>query len=296
CPFCTNDHAPSDMGYQSHRLRPLAPLVGSRSAVLSAAGKDPSYRAALNAWGKASKAGLLRSKPSVRGGGGGLKPEKHRLGRALQLIGTSPNWTRNIRLARKGIVACDDISGDLRSFLRRSKAESSRPRYRAIAELTYALVRITRFNLLSYIAFCQTVGPVMMRDREVTREPPEVDMYGPDLTIIGMTYMSMSMCHGLLPFESLYLGWDQKLMAELRLLDAELAPLRSRYAHTPYGIALRRTGLARYTPTVRGTAVPIPPKDRDNSSSEGATTPDRPGRAPGPGASPGSSGPTTGGG
>ena len=296
CPFCANDHAPTDMGYQSQRLRPLAPLVGSRSSVLSAAGKDPSYRAVVSAWAKASKAGLVRSKPSVRAGGGALKPEKYRTGRWLELIGSSPNWTRNIRVARKGLTACDAISKELGAFLKKSKREDSRPRYRAIAELTYAQLRVTRFNLLSYIAFCERVGPVMMREREVERQPPEIDRYGDDVTFVGITYMSLSMCHGLRSFESLYLGWDEKLMAELRALDAELAPLRSRHAHTPFGIALRRMGIARYTPTVRGKATPIPPKDRDNSSTEGTTTPDRPGRAPGGGSSPGTSGPTTGGG
>ena len=60
----------------------------------------------------------------------------------------------------------------------------------------------------------------------------------------------------------------------------------SRYDHTPFGIAIRRSGLATFVPTVQGKVTP-PPEKRGGSTeaSDEPVTTDRPGRGGGSGES-----------
>jgi hypothetical protein len=79
--------------------------------------------------------------------------------------------------------------------------------------------------------------------------------------------------------------------ARLDALDRLLSGFFARYDHTPFGAAVRRSGLTTFSPTVQGKVLPPPPRERSSTEEQDApVTTDRPGRS---GGGSGESGPAT---
>ena len=102
----------------------------------------------------------------------------------------------------------------------------------------------------------------------------------------------MSLCHGIAPFHRLRLPGGETLKRELVDLETDYREFLRRNAHTPFGIAFARSGIARFHPT--GIGKRIPPAPRDISGTESDSTSTRPDRTGG--SSGGDTGPTSGGG
>ncbi|MHC4551039.1 MAG: vWA domain-containing protein [Planctomycetota bacterium] len=287
CHFCRGDHIPPGATYQPHRLQALAPLVVPRRQAYAAALRDPCFRAVRRAWRRASKEGLVRSRPSLRPSG---EPERRPLGSWATLTG-SLAFARNAARAEKLARTCREVVTSLEADL--ARASGGRPRYRAIAELTRVMLHVTRVNLLALAAWCRETGPAMAGKERRDLKPPELPWYAADLQFVGIAYSNLSLCHGIRPFRDVRLPGGEAFRRELDALAGVVEPFLARYAHTPYAAAVRRAGLARFSLSVRGTTVP---RKRDPSSSETdrTTTDERPDRA-GPGETGGGS-PTTGGG
>ena len=97
------------------------------------------------------------------------------------------------------------------------------------------------------------------------------------------------------PFLALDLPGGDAFRRELEALDSVVEPFLERYEHTPFAVALRRSGIARFHPTFLGSGAP-PPRLRPRSSTLEDPLTER-GRATRPDAAGGSrpsSGPTTG--
>ncbi len=291
CPFCRGDHLPHGEGYQSHRLRALAPSIASRRDAALAAVRDPYYRAVLAAWDQAARKGLLRSRPSIKAGGAIVKRP---VGTAAD-FGRSTSFSGQAGRADKLVRVADGILHDLESHVAGIDDGDGTLRGRAIADTTLAMLRITRMNLLLYAAFCREVAPRWVKDAGDELELPEIAFYTGKERFTGVGFTNLSLCHGVQPFRELYLPGGETTRRELDALDASLETFLRRYAHTPFAAVVRRSGLARFTLTTRGKYVP-PPKRRVPGSTEDETTTetDRPTRAGTPAS--GTGGPTSGGG
>jgi hypothetical protein len=291
CLFCSRDHSPRGRSYQTHRLRDLAPHGGSRSEVYRAAGRDPYFRAVLRAWGRASKAGIVRSRPSVKAAGSSLKPEKRQQGSGASLAGSlkfSSQASRADRLAR----TCSEIADDLDADIRAVESSNGSPRYRAIADLTRVMLLVTRVNLLYFAAFCRETAPALSAPRAAELPPPELPLYSPDLHLLGIGYTTLSFCHGAGPYREVRMPGGEAMDRELAELVRTVDGFLSRHQGTPFAEALHKSGLARFTFTVRGKYVPPSRRNIPTQEGEGAATDrDRPER----GGSEGGGGTTTGG-
>jgi hypothetical protein len=105
----------------------------------------------------------------------------------------------------------------------------------------------------------------------------------------------MSLCHGVAPYAEMYLPGGAEMREEMKALEGVVDPFLRRYAHTPFASFVRKSGIARFTLTVRGKYIPPPKRKIPGSDSDDTTTtPDRPARG-GPSGG-GGGGPTTGGG
>ncbi len=295
CPFCfNNDHIVEDEAYQSHRLRALAPFVASRKDVLGEAARDPYYRALLSAWEAASKKGLVASRPSVKRTGGSLQLQKNVLGR-LVALGSSVAFASHASKARKLLAAIDGIERDLRSAIDKVGEGDGSDRYRAMAEATWVQLRILRVNTLLYAAFCDEIGPTLAGRKAGEWELPEIPYYADGTRFTGIGWTTMSLCHGVAPYAEMYLPGGAEVREEMKALEGVVDPYLRRYAHTPFAAFVRKSGIARFTLTVRGKYVPPPKRKIPGSDSDDTTTtPDRPARGGPSGGSGG--GPTTGGG
>ncbi len=291
CPFCNNDHAPTNRSYQSHRLRALAPYSGSRREAMAAAGKDPYFSAVLIAWGKAARAGLLRSRPSVKRAGSGLRAEKRQIGNGANLTG-SLSFSSHAKKADKLAVIAGRLAADLETAMGLAKEAGGSRRYQAVADYTRVMLLLTRVNLLALAAFCREEGPVMLgrRGREVL--PPEAPYYPGDPNFVGIGISSMSLCHGIGFFREMHLPGGAPFKQELAILDTQLDGYLSRNEHSPFALAVYQSGIARFLLTVRGKYVPPPPRRRPDSETDETAT-ERPTRAGGGGDS--SGGPASGG-
>jgi hypothetical protein len=277
CLFCRGDHLPTGLSYRSHRLKALAPAGGSRAEAYKVAARDPLYRAVLNTWERASKKGLVRSRPSVKRTGSTLQPERRQLGRWAEL--SSSSYASLASRAERMQAPLDDIIRDLEAAIARVGPEEGSPRYRAIAETTLMLLRVTRVNFSLFVAFCREVAPIMSGRRAADHEPPEIPFYRDGERFVGIGYSSMSLCHGVAPFYEVFLPGGDAVREELRDLEGRLDAFYERYAHTPFAAVLRTSGLARFSLTVRGKYVPPPKRDIPGSTSEETTTKtDRPTR------------------
>ncbi|MCU0726604.1 MAG: hypothetical protein MUE73_12595 [Planctomycetes bacterium] len=292
CLFCDGDHVPAGESYEAHRLRALAPLAVPASEALAAAGHDPYYRAVLEAWERAAKEGLLRSRPSVRGGGGGLRVEKRPVGSAAVLGGSlafASQASKAEDLARAADAAAKDLAARIAAIPRDA---GGLDRYRAVAELTLMQLRIVRLNLLLFAGFCREAGPDLAAGE--CGPPPEVPFYASGSQFVGIGYSNFSLCHGLRPFREVRLPGGEAVKREILALEPLLDEYLARYDRTPFGMAIRKSGLARFTFTVRGTPVPLPDRKVPTSAKDDVPTErDRPDR--GGGGSSGSGGTATGG-
>ena len=94
CNFCSSDHLPAGEAFQAHRMRGLAPSVRPRAEAGKDIARDALYRVLLRVWAQAAKDGLLRSRPSVRLAGGGVRPERRQTGTWVPLVGSSLSFSR----------------------------------------------------------------------------------------------------------------------------------------------------------------------------------------------------------
>lgn len=296
CLFCSGDHAPATQRFQVHRVKALAPLVESRSRALSALGSDPYYRLVLRTWTRASKMGLLRSKPSVRGAGKGLKPEK-RMNGAYAPVAAGLNLKRNIAKAKRLAIECGALAKEHAASLKSLGEKGGTERTRAIADYVLAMLHLTEFNLYSYMRWCAGTGPWLLEyDGPDATSPLEMAPFSADRQPVGIHWNSWCLCHGVAPFKHIKFGQDADLNARLDTLNARLEPYFKRWAHTPFEIALRQAGIARFYVTFRGTGTVTQPDRKGSDSDKETTETGRPSRNSGPGSSGGSTGPVTGGG
>ncbi len=298
CNCCAGDHLPQDEAFHSRRLRALAPSVAARKEAGTALARDAYFRLVLKAWAQASKLGLLRSRPSVRLAAGGVKPERRLLGAWANVIGGGLSLARFATKADALRKDCDKQIAWLTAELRKLDPGAGSERHRAMAEFTLAMLHVTRTNLVGCAAWCRNVGPALLGKTNHVIAPPEVESVVYRDRVLGVGYSNMCLCHGVKPFFEFRMPggalWDEALR---RLDDVYTAYMR-RWAHTPYAMALRHQGLARFHFTYRGTTPPPPPRKRTGSETEKPTTENakRPSRTGGGSTGSGSGSPTTGGG
>jgi len=296
CPFCGEDHQPRGEDFQTQRLRALAPSARSRAKTGASMARDPWLRAVTKTWTAAAKAGLLRSRPSVRLTAGGVRPERRVHTAWLPLLGSSLAFARLATKADKARKDCERLIAGLQADMAKIEAGRGSPRYHAFADFTFTMLHVTHANLLAFSSWCRDVAPVLLDRREGPPDAPEVTSVLVDRRVAGVSYTPMSLCHGVTPFRALHLPGGAAWEAELERLDRVVTATMRRYAHTPYALALRHQGLARFTFTYRGKATPLPPRPKPGSTSAKPTTETgRPNRAGGSTGG-GSSAPTTGGG
>lgn len=297
CLFCTNDHVPPTQSYQVHRVKAVAPVVADRSGTLKALGGDPFYRLVVRTWEKASKAGLVRSRPSVKLSGRTLKPERRRSGRFATLT-SGLNLKRNASKAAKLAAECKALADEHAAALEGLERGGPNQRGEAIADYVLAMLRLTHFNLQSFVKWCEGPGPWLVGRAERELTPPEVEPYtlSRDVEIVGLSWQSWVLCHGVEPFRHVKFATDLDLLEALETLEAELAPYFRRWANTPFEIALRQAGITRFYVTVRGRGSVTPPTRGTSDSDSDTTGSPRPSRNPGSSGGSGSSGPVTGGG
>ncbi len=296
CAFCAADHLPPGEVYLPHRVKALAPSVRARDEVLAQDARDPWVRRVLELWAAAGKEGLIRSRPTASLAGGSLKLEPTR-GSALaqELSQSSLGFARlakeaaGLRAAAERMLAAYDA--DLAKL---DPAEGS-PRHRASAETAGVMLHLTALNLELFEAFCREAGPSIVGKDDAPPQPPEQERVGEDQRVVGWSYITHCLCHGVLPFRTARLGWTPQVRdARLAALEQRLAGFFARYDNTPYGIAVRRSGLSVFVPLVQGKVLPLPPRrggSTDGGGEPPTTTSDRPGR--GGGAGSGDGAPTT---
>jgi len=294
CPFCTNDHTPVGESYQSHRVNATAPITDTRKRAYAAAARDPYFRATLKVWGQASKERLLRSKPSVRLAGGSLKLEPRKSG-AWLAITSSLSFKRNALRADKAVKVCTQLITSFEADLKRADGRDGLPRFKAQAEYTRLMLHLARLNLIGFSAWCQEAGPSMIGKIDRSIEPPEKPWHGADMTPVSIGYSNMCLCHGVEPFEHVHLPGGEAYQLALRSFGQVFNAFTSHYDHSPFGVAARRAGIARFYPTFRGKVTTPPPRLKPSSSSDKTTTETgRPSRGPAGGTG-GGGGATTGG-
>ena len=290
CAFCSEDHLPSDTVYQAGLLTPMAPTVNSADAALAACGRDPFFRATLAAWDEAAREGIVSSTPSVKRSGASLKPNRRSSGTGAN-FGTSLSFAREARNGDAAAKTCLDIAARLRAAIDAVPSGEGSPRLRANAEITYGLLRLTRVNMVGFAAWCREVGPQLLRASELERSFPEYPAVSEGWRPTGISRTSYSLCHGVRPFLKQRWPGGAKFQQELKDLADVFDRLQARYAHTPYGMALRRSTIARFILVGRGKSLPTPPRRRPNQESEDPTT--GKGRTPRGGAEDGGSGGTS---
>ena len=273
CAFCAEDHLPEGTAYQAGRLSGLAPIVDGRKTALASAARDPYFLGTLRAWEEAADAGLVRSVPSVKRAGAALKPTRPGLGTPADL-GQTLSFAREARKADKLARSCGAISARLREALDAVPETEGAPRMRANAETSYGLLRITRVNLLAYAAWCREVGPVHLERSMHAPEFPESGVLGRGFRPTGVSFSGRSLCHGVRPFLRMRWPGGDAFRDELEGLGMVLDRLLTRYAHTPYAMALRRSTLARFYLVGVGKTTPPPERERPDEEGEDTTTGD----------------------
>jgi hypothetical protein len=297
CPFCNDDHDPPGEVYERHRLEALAPSVAERSRVLAADAKDPWLRATLDVWAKAAKAGLVRSRPTASPRGESLEIEKRVRVDSPLLSGNSAGFRSLAGQAAQVRAAGEKLVAEFEDDLARIDPQSGSARHRAAAETTRVMLHLTVMNVVLFERFCEDVAPVVCAKDGGAVQPPEVPVVADGSKVTGFGYTSDCLCHGVAPFRHRRLGGGADFAARLDALEKLLDGFFQRYDHTPWGVAVRRSGFAHFMPTIRGKYVP--PPDRKGASSEtdgGATTPTRPDRGGGDSGGSGGGGASTPGG
>jgi hypothetical protein len=292
CPFCNADHAPTGRSYQSHRMRALAPSFLSRAEAMRDAARDPYLAAVLRVWGRAAKAGLVYSRPSVKRSGGGLRVERRQTGSLAPL--TSLAFSSNASRAEDLSRTAGELAAELEAAIANGDEAGGMRRYRSIADLTRIMLEITRVNLLAYAAFCRETGPVLLGDQRRAVLPPEVPMTPGDGDYVSVGFTTMVFCHGVRCFENIRLPGGEALTREILALADKVEGFLARESNTPFAAAVHRSGIARFHLAVRGKYVTPERRVPGSESESTATKPDRPSRAGGD-AGGGSGGPASGG-
>lgn len=291
CAFCSQDHLPAHEGYQAHRVKALAPSVLARDDVLAADARDPWLRLVLDVWERAAKEGLIRSRPPVSLAGGALRLEPRASAVPPGYAQGSLSFPRVAKDAVRLREACEQLLKGYEEALAKVGASEGSPRHRATAETVRVMLHLTAVNLLLLEGWAQGAGPQLVARGEPAPEPPEVARFGPDVRIVGWAYLTRCLCHGLAPYREQRLSAPPALAARLDRLEAVLGDFLPRYDHTPFGVAVRRSGLSTFVPTVQGKLLPLPPRKGGSTEADGGTTTaDRPGRG---GGGSGESGPAT---
>jgi len=293
CTFCDADHLPDGTAYQTGLLSGLAPVVNSRKVALARAARDPYFKATLAAWEAATAARLVRSAPGVKRSGGSLKSSGSATSSRMAELGRTLGFQREARTADGLAKECGAIAKRLRAAIDAVSSDEGSPRQRATAETTYALLRLTRVNLLGFAAWCREVGPVQVERRDAEQAFPEYRGLSKGFRPSGVSFAGFSACHGVKPFLRQRWPGGESFRAELEELSKVFDRLLAKYAHTPYGTAIRRSSLARFHLAGVGKYVPPPPRERPDEEGDDTTTgSDRTPRGDAGGGS--SDGPTTG--
>ncbi len=284
CPFCDGDHVPTNETYQTHRLRALAPLALSRREAIATEAADPYYEATLDAWEQLARYDLVYAKPGLRRSSNGVRVEELAYA-GWSGLGWSVAFPSEAAHARRLLVALDVILKQLEAGIRHAEEKGGGlDRCRALAETTRLLGYVTRTNLVLFEAFATEVAPRWVATRAKDVQPPEVWPYPDGTRWQEIGCRMLSLCHGPRPFLELHLPGGAATRAALDRLCEVWDGYETRYAHTPFLLAARRTGLARFYLVVRP-GGPTPHRKPDLSDTDAAVTlPERPAR---PGASSG---------
>ncbi|MBK9387952.1 MAG: hypothetical protein IPN34_24305 [Planctomycetes bacterium] len=295
CLFCTGDHAPEDDAWSSVLLAQLAPLTASRAETLATLGKDPSFRAMVETWRAAAKAGLLRSEPPVKLSPTSASLDRARTGRSLGLLETA-SFSRHAKSAEDAAEEARQLGDALAAELARIPRERTTPRCAAAAQYTVVLLQLTRVNLITYAAWCRDLAPQLVDGRADELLSPEQPAVQEEQRVTGVSFSNLSLCHGVKPFYAVELPGGETLRAELERLDALCVDYLSRWGKSPFGAALRQNGIARFWPAMDGGGrATTRARPKTDQQPVGPTTPRRPTRAAG-GSTGTPSGPTSGGG
>lgn len=286
CNFCSGaEHLPPWEAYQAHRVKTLAPSIAARADVLDADAKDPWLKRTLALWADAGKAGLIRSRPVATAGGGSLTLEPPKAGGpGLAVPLGSLGFARVAKDAAKARSEAERLLAAYDADLAKIDATDGAARHRATAELSAVLLHLTALNLALLEAFALDAGPAMLAASDAGPAAPETGLVGAGYRIVGWSYHTHCLCHGVEPFRQVRMGLAPDAQtALLDALDARLKPFFARYDHTPFGVAARRSGLSLFVPTVQGKVTPPPPRKGGSRENEDAptTTTDRPGRGGG---------------
>lgn len=294
CLFCSGDHDHPDDAWNSALVAQLAPSAASREDSLRDLARDPAFRAMVDTWRAAAKAGLIRSQPPVKVRGTSASPDRARKGRDLGLT-SGASFKRNAKKARQAADTARKLKDSLADRITRLGPDAGSARARAAASYTVVMLQVTRVNLLTYAAWCEEDAPALF-DGDFAPVAPEVAPFDDDRRPSGVGYNNLGLCHGVKPFYGVELPGGDELREELELLDRMFTAYQVRLGKSPFGFALRRNGIARFWPTFPGVAGKVNRRRPKSSNDQnGPITPRRPSRRGG-GSTGAPSGPVTGGG
>ena len=294
CLFCSGDHEHPDDAWNSSLVAQLGPSAASREDSLRGLARDPAFRAMVDTWRAAAKAGLIRSQPPVKVRGTSASPDRARSGRNLGLT-SGASFKRNAKKARQAADSARKLGDVLARRLAGLGTDAASPRARAAASYTVVLLQLTRVNLLTYAAWCEEDAPALF-DGDVEPVAPEVLPFDYDRRPTGVGYSNLGLCHGVKPFYGVELPGGEALRPELERLDALFTAYQVRFGKSPFGFALRRNGIARFWPISPGVAGKVDRRRPKSSNDQnGPITPRRPSRRGG-GSTGAPGGPVTGGG
>ncbi len=297
CPFCGGDHIVRGEAFVEATVRYFAPWTLSRKECLKEAAKNPVLKALLRAWREAFREGLLRSRPSLQPSGSGYKEARDQTG-SWRILTGSLKFSQLASRADRAAKACTKILSTLQRDLARAKDfKGGLPRFRAMADLTVLLLRVTRVNLIAFSFWCREAAPILAGKKPSRTEPPEIPWVPPGRKPSGIGWTDYPLCHGIPPFLELHLPGGKAFKKELAALEGPVRAFLDKYAGTPYAMALRRSGIAVFHFTYPGKYTRID-RRRFSSSSAGkdaTTLTRRPPRAAG-GSGRSAGGPVTGGG
>ncbi len=208
----------------------------------------------------------------------------------------SLNFESNAAWAEKLAARCAELGARYAKELAQIPQGAGNPRHRAAAEVTHFALALTHANLLGYAGFCREVAPRWLAQMKHAPAPPERAVYDPPRRPAGIGVGSLSLCHGVEPYFGVELPGGPAFAQALSALDREFKALDARYAHTPFGMWIRRLGLARFYFVFPALTGPIPRRrpssKREGGPETGGRRPARPARPTGRRAG----GPQTGGG
>ncbi len=286
CIVCRGNQIAPEYPYNAAALRALEPHVGKQRAAIALMARDPIYRALFRIWDEAANSGLVLGRPPLSGSS---KVSKRLTGN-LAPIGRTLSLNAEINRARRLITDCDLVCRRLDQLVA-AKMKGPRSRALAAAEYTRVMAHLTRLNLMYFVAFCRDVAPKAIQRKALA--PPDRPPYMPAI-LTGISSSPISLSHGVGALLFARFPGGKKTDAALRAFRDVSDSFLLRYANTPFAMAFRRAGLARWritgTGKSTGTINRLPGSTGKDTTTEGK--PDRP-TDPSSG---GTGGPTSGGG